>query len=287
MPGDGDGAVHGQAAAPGGRSAWCSQAADAAGRGAIRSHAAADFVRRSASRRPDVKVTVTTKKGKPAHALVGKETTTGTPGRLACSGHAGQPGVRHLRPAWPKWSIRSALDFLDRQLLRFDAQSVDSFSRQRGPDVLELAKKDDAWRIVKPADLPADEKKVPELLKLLGDLKAGRVAAYQPKELKTYGLEKPEATVTVKLGGDKPGEQVLLIGAVVPDKAGERYAQVKGKPLVAVLPRDAVDRLLAGPLAYQRPPRWPGCPTPSRHQAGDGRAVKTQLSVASPKAPGK
>ena len=199
---------------------------------------------------PEVKVNVTTKQGKQHTLWVGKEKTPGSLGRLACLGKPGG-AVFVVSDRLAQTVDQSALDFLDRQLFKFDASAVASFARHRGSDVLELAKKDDTWRIVKPADLPADEKKVPELMKLLSELKAERVAAYQSKELKTFGLDRPEATVTIKFGGEKPRQDVLLVGAAVKDKPGERYAQVKGSPLVAELSRDAVEKLLAGPLAYR------------------------------------
>jgi hypothetical protein len=200
---------------------------------------------------PEVKVTLTTKSGKSHTLLVGKETTKGTPGRFA---RLDTPGaaVFVVADSLARTVDQSALDFLDRQLLRFDPQAVTSFTRQQGEAVLELAKKDDAWRLVRPLDLPADEKKVPELMKLLSELKAQRIAAYQPKDPKVFGLEKPEATLTIKLAGDaKPAEHVLLIGAEVKGKPGQRYAQMKGSPMVAELARATVDRLLAGPLAYR------------------------------------
>jgi hypothetical protein len=213
-----------------------------------RAHSATDYAPFGLAE-PEVKVTVTTKSGKLHTLWVGKE-TTGKPGRFA---RLGTPGgaVFVVSADLAKTVDQSALDFLDRQLLTFDPSAVDSFTRQRGADVLELAKKDDAWRLVKPADLPADENKVPELLKLLGSLKAERVAAYKPKDLKPFGLDKPEATVTVKLSGGKPAEYVLHVGAVVKGKPGERYAQVKDSPVVAELARAAADKLLAGPLAYR------------------------------------
>jgi hypothetical protein len=146
---------------------------------------------------------------------------------------------------------QSALDFLDKQILKIDSGAIHSFLRKKGDDVLELVKKDDAWRMVKPIEQPADEKKVPELLKELGELKAERIVAYKPKDTKAFGLDNPAATVTVKLGGDKQGEHVLDLGKEVSADSGERYAQVKGSPAVGVLSGSAVKKLLAGPLAYR------------------------------------
>jgi hypothetical protein len=128
---------------------------------------------------------------------------------------------------------------------------VTSVTRKHGADVLELVKKDDTWEMVKPAAQPADEKKVPELLKELSELKAVRIAAYQPKNLEPFGLDKPELTVTIKLGGAKPTEAVLQVGKEAVAGAEERFAHVKGTQTVAVLGAAVVKKLLASTLTYR------------------------------------
>ncbi len=193
---------------------------------------------------------MTTKSGKDHSLWVGPEIHTGTVlGKYAR--RVGSDAVFVISDALAKTVDQSALDFLDRDILKLDSGAVTSFLRKHGADVLELAKKDDAWQIVKPAAEPADEKKVPELLKELADLKAVRIAAYQPKDLKSFGLDKPKATLTVKLGGDaKPANQVLELGKQA-DAVGDHFARVKDSPTVAVLSAAVVKKLLAGPLTFR------------------------------------
>src|SRR5262249_3408979 len=122
--------------------------------------------------------------------------------------------------------------------------------RQQGKAVLELTRDDDAWKITRPAEQPADDRKVPELLRQLGELKAERIVAYKPKDLSSYGLDKPEAEVTVKLNeSGKAAERVLLLGKE--DASGLRYGMVKGAPEVGLLPLGVVRQLLAQPLAFR------------------------------------
>ena len=212
-----------------------------------RAHTATDFAPFGLAS-PRVKVTLTTKMGKQHSLWIGSETTAGAVGKLARLGNASAVFV--VSEALAKTVDQSALDFLDRNLLKLDSGAITSFLRKRGPDVMELVKKEDAWQMVKPAEQPADEKTTPELLKELGELKAVRIAAYKPKDLKAFGLDAPEATITIKLGGDaKPNEYVLELGKEA--RVGERFARVKDGPMVAVLGPGVVKKLLAGPLTYR------------------------------------
>jgi hypothetical protein len=212
-----------------------------------RVHAAKDFAPFGLAS-PEVKLTLTTKKGKEHSLSLGARPPDGV-GRYAKLGNGSAVFV--VGRSLAKTVDQSALDFLDKQILKIDSGAVTQFVRKKGADVLELVKKDDAWRMVKPAEQPADEKKVPELLKELGELKAARIVAYKPKDFKPFGLDAPSATVTVKVGADKPAEQVLELGKEPAADSGERYAMVKGSPEVGVLPAAAVKKLLAGPLAYR------------------------------------
>jgi hypothetical protein len=198
--------------------------------------------------KPEVKVTLTTKKGKEHSLLVGRDSEAGS-GKVArlASGQS----VFVVGDVLAKTVDQSALDFLDRNILKFDSSAVTSIARQSGGDSLELVKKEDAWEMVKPSMQRADEKKVPDLLKDLGELKAARIAAYGPKDITPYGLDKP-VTVTIKFGSDtKPAEYVLEVGKETEPGAQERFARVKGSLAVAVLPAGVVKKLLAGPLVYR------------------------------------
>jgi hypothetical protein len=195
---------------------------------------------------PSVTVTVTTKMGK-EHTLALGSTSTGKPGRYARLGTTGSVFV--VNDMLAKAADQSALDFLDRNVLTFDPIAVTSLQRQRDKDLLEIVKQDDAWKLTKPNEQPADEIKVPDLFKQLSALRADRILAYKPKDLKPFGLEAPFATVTIKLGGEKPTERVLLLGRE--EGAGGRVAMLKDSPAVAVLAAPVVRQLLAGPIAFR------------------------------------
>lgn len=196
---------------------------------------------------PGVKVSVTTKSGKEHSLWLGADATGSKPGRYARLGTGGSVFV--VSDLLAKSADQSALDFLDRNLLTFDTFTVNAISRTRGKDALELVRQDDAWKLTKPSEQPADERKVPELLARLGTLRAERILAYKPKDLKPFGLDSPFATLTIKLASDKAPEHVLLLGRE--EGIGGRVAMVKDAPMVAVLPANVVKQLLAGPIAFR------------------------------------
>jgi hypothetical protein len=196
--------------------------------------------------KPAVRVTVTSKDN-PSHTLlVGAETPDGLGrfGKLASG-----PGVFVIEDSLAQAADQSALDFLDRSLWTFDPAEITGFRRQKGADQVELARKD-GWQLTKPAEQPGDERKITGLLQKLAGLQAQRIVAYPAKDLGPFGLDKPDATVTLLAGEDKPTERVLLLGRVVDEAQGDRYALVKGTAKVGILAGSTVKALLAGPLAF-------------------------------------
>jgi hypothetical protein len=149
---------------------------------------------------------------------------------------------------------RGKLDFADRTLLTFDAPALNSLVRKKGAEELEIVQGATVgWDMVKPTKLKADQPILDELTEQLSKLRAAKVAAYAPKDLKPFGLDKPTATVTLKVGLDKPTDKVLKLGNLVDENYpdGQRYAMVDGNPTVGVLPGPLATRLLAAPLKFR------------------------------------
>lgn len=157
-----------------------------------------------------------------------------------------QPGVFVLNTATAATLARNYLDYVDRSLLKFDAVSVTAFQRKMGAADLEIAKRDGAWAIAKPQAMTADAPYLEDFFQKLGELRADKVVAYQPKDLKQFGLDAPAALVTLKLAG---AQHVLALGKEVDN--GSRYARVDQAPVVAVLPAAVSKQLVAAPLAYR------------------------------------
>jgi hypothetical protein len=164
------------------------------------------------------------------------------------------PGVMVLPAFSASEFAHGYLDFVDHSLLKFDAAALTGLKRQAGPDALEVVKKDE-WQILKPADQKADEKTMQQLGDRLAGLRAVRIAAYPAKDLKAFGLDAPAAVITLQLGGDKPSQRVLRVGKAVEENAGaqqpDRFVQVEGSPVVAVIAGALADQLLAAPVRFR------------------------------------
>jgi Domain of unknown function (DUF4340) len=166
------------------------------------------------------------------------------------------PGIAVLTGAETNELTRSYLDYVDRNLLQFDPAAVTSIQRKMGADELEIAKRDDGWHLAKPAPFRADDPTIDKLLEQVSHLRAQRVAAYQAKDLKPFGIDAPTAVVTWRLTGPKPTERVLKIGKVVNEKSveaapPERYVMADDSSTVAVLDGALANRLLAGALQFR------------------------------------
>jgi hypothetical protein len=165
------------------------------------------------------------------------------------------PAVGVLLPRAAESLARKKLDFADKTLLRFDPAALTAIVRKKGTDELEVTQSGVNWEITKPTKQRADKPTVEELADQLGNLRAVRVADFDPKDLGKYGLSTPAAVVTLKVGTDKPEEKVLKLGGPVdpakPD--GERYATAteKGPVTVGVLPAALSKKLLGEAIKFR------------------------------------
>jgi hypothetical protein len=149
---------------------------------------------------------------------------------------------------------RTYLDFVDHKLLKFDAAKVTALLRSGEDQTLEIAKRDGDWRVIKPAEAPADKAIMEGLVNELSLLRASRIAAYPAKDQPEFGLDKPAAVVTLRLLDEKGKaiEHVVQIGEVDKKSAeGERFARVDKIDAVVVLPKHLSQQLLAAPLKFR------------------------------------
>jgi Domain of unknown function (DUF4340) len=140
------------------------------------------------------------------------------------------------------------LDFLDTRLLKFPFDAVAGIERSMKDGDIELAKTDDGWQLVKPTKQPADTVTADDILEKTFQLKAKRIVAYKTKDLAPYGLDKPTATVTIKLNDGK--KHVLAIGAADKDHPDERYVRVDDGDKIGLLGPELSKHLTAAPLYF-------------------------------------
>ncbi len=175
----------------------------------------------------------------------------GTPGGRYARVDRG-PAVAILGPDAAQGLMRTALDFVNRDVLHLDASAVKLLQRHTGAAVLELAKRDEGWRIARPGDQRADDKTVTDLLNQLANLRAVRIAAYPAKDLASFGLDAPEAIFTIQGSGQsKAAEHTLKLGKIADAASVDRFAVADAGTAVAVLPGALVKRLLAEPIAFR------------------------------------
>lgn len=167
---------------------------------------------------------------------------------------AGRPSVGIISGFVTAALTKGRLDVIDRALFDFDPQktSVVGITRTKGGEVMELAPMGRGWEVAKPKKFKADAPLIEALAAELGSLRAARVAAFAPADLKTpFGLEPPIATVAIKVDGK---DRTLQIGNPAPDEKGkpteDRFARVVGSPVIAVIPAALADRLLADPVKF-------------------------------------
>lgn len=98
---------------------------------------------------------------------------------------------------------RSTFDLRDKTALKFEATKVDSVELASKTQTVRVVKSGDEWKVVKPFEAPADYTSVEGLI---GQLQSAQMMSLKDKpedlkDLKPYGLDKPEVTATIGLGG--------------------------------------------------------------------------------------
>ncbi len=145
-------------------------------------------------------------------------------------------------------------EYHDPAILRFEESQVVGI-RVTNPDgtAHEFAKVDDQWTYRPEPDLPIDPNRVQDLLLRIKDLKSERFVAYGVENLADYGLDQPQASVTVRL--DDENERTLLVAAeVCPADPSERcYATVAGSGEVFLVDRDAIERFAVDLAEFETP----------------------------------
>jgi hypothetical protein len=195
-------------------------------------------------------VSIAIKAGKAEHTVELGKTVESEPGARYARVDKGA-GVAVLPLTTARVLTRTYLDYVNRTLLKFDAEAVTAVQRHAGANILEIVKKDNAWQITKPTAEKADAATMQQLGAQLGELRAARIAAYPVKDLKPFGLDAPAALVTIKLKADaKPAEHIIKLGKTTGQR-GERFALVDDGKAVAVLPVLLAEQLAGPPLAFR------------------------------------
>jgi hypothetical protein len=108
---------------------------------------------------------------------------------------------------------REAAKEAEKQLFSFEEDEIQRVNIYIGEDSLKferVSEPEPGWQMTEPKDVPASDPSVAFLLNLLVEGKSDRtIPNVSPETLKEYGLDKPQAMVTVRLKNGETHEIIL------------------------------------------------------------------------------
>jgi len=156
---------------------------------------------------PALEVEVTEKDNKTQKVLIGDNTPTGNAVYVAL---AGDPRVFTLA-SYNKTSLdKSAKDLRDKRLLVFEQDKLSRVELTAKKQVIEFGRNKDQWQIVKPKPLRADDSKVQELIRKLGDAKMDLSATDDDQKKAAAAFNSGSAVAIAKLT-DASGTEELQV----------------------------------------------------------------------------
>lgn len=177
------------------------------------------------------------------HLLIGDKTPTG--GELYAKA-LDQKQVFLISSYLDSTFNRTPFDLRDKTILKFDRDKVTALEMVRSKDSIALAKKGSQWSLSKPILATADFGSVEGLIGQIQSAQMVALTADQAKDLKPYGLDKPQVTTTIVTEG---GRSTLAIGKSSPD--GGFYARDTARPLVFTISQALVTELEKPPSDYR------------------------------------
>lgn len=139
---------------------------------------------------------------------------------------------------------RSAFDLRDKSVLKFQRESVDGVTIDAaGAPSVALAKKGENWALTAPVQARAEFNNVDGLIGQVVQAKMKAIVpttagAPTPAELKTFGLDKPQLTLTFGAGSNRA---TLAIGGKKDDTT--LYARDLSRPMVFTIEPGLLDQL--------------------------------------------
>ncbi|MEO6812220.1 MAG: DUF4340 domain-containing protein, partial [Isosphaeraceae bacterium] len=146
-------------------------------------------------------------------------------------------------------------DWRERSLFGVSAFDVRDLAVQGQGRDLKARRVEDAWRLVKPIQAPADDRKVEGLVADLTSLRVvqgprGFVEIKAP-DLKPYGLDPPGLTLTLTSLNAPDAPKTVEIGGPVPGETGRVYARRSDSREVLMIDGTALERIPGDPHALR------------------------------------
>jgi hypothetical protein len=139
---------------------------------------------------------------------------------------------------------KSTFDLRDKSVLKFAREGADALKLEAGDKAIAVAKKGADWRMSAPVDARADFTAIDGIISSLAQarMKAFVAADAPAADLKKYGLDKPQAVVTVGAASNRAS---LAIGAKTPD--GTLYARDLARPMIFTVENTLLDTVKKKP----------------------------------------
>ncbi len=173
----------------------------------------------------------------PTRLQVGKKTPTG--GDLYARVE-GEPRVFLISGYLEDSLNKTPFKLRDKTILKFERDAADTLSVDKADaPAMAFAKKGADWRFTKPYDAKADFNLVDGIVGKLNQAKMTAIeTADGTKDLKKYGLDKPQATATVGAGSARA---TLALGSAKSD--GSLYARDLSRPMIFTVEASLLDDL--------------------------------------------
>jgi hypothetical protein len=135
---------------------------------------------------------------------------------------------------------RSTFDLRDKTALKFEQDKVDSIELTSKNQTIRLVKSGNEWKMVKPVEAPADLTGVEGLI---GQIHSGQMMALKEspedlKDLKKFGLDKPDVTAILGMGSARV---TLQLGSAA--ESGTLWARDPASPVVFSIGTGLADEL--------------------------------------------
>ena len=135
-----------------------------------------------------------------------------------------------------------------RRVWTVDAGDVQELTLERPSEIVKVKREGNGWQMLTPVKARGDRGKIEDVLTTIATMRSDREIAASPGSVADFGLDKPAATVMLKL---KDGKELgLTLGAKSPTGVWV-YAREKGKPAVLAI-GDSVLRDATQPVAELR-----------------------------------
>ena len=153
----------------------------------------------------------------------------------------GQPRVFLISSFLEDSLNKTTFNLREKSVLKFAREAVDTLTVETGAKPVTLARKGNQWRLTAPLEAKADFTTVDGIVGRVFQARMKSIAAADgTAELKKYGLDKPQATVTVGAGSTRAA---LAIGSKAEGDDTAVYARDLSRPIVFTIEAALLDDL--------------------------------------------